>query len=190
MQHTAKTLQKAFGYLYPAELPALKALVISLPETPTVLNIGAGAGTSGKAFLESRPDLHLTTIDIQQEDSPLGSLFSEQKVLEGHFYSYQHICGDSKEIARSWINEPFDMIFIDGDHTYEGCKGDIVLWLPHIKSGGIIAVHDYRKDLLTHKLDGPNPKRLLPDVDRAVDELLMNKYSLIMWIESLAAFRV
>jgi hypothetical protein len=39
---------------------------------------------------------------------------------------------------------PLDFIFIDGDHTYEGLKGDWEAWSPHIAQGGIAALHDSR----------------------------------------------
>ncbi|NEO93666.1 MAG: class I SAM-dependent methyltransferase [Moorea sp. SIO3G5] len=37
---------------------------------------------------------------------------------------------------------PIDFLFIDGDHSYEGIKGDWEAWTNHIKSGGIVALHD------------------------------------------------
>ena len=36
----------------------------------------------------------------------------------------------------------FDLVFIDGDHSYEGIKGDWEAWSIHIAEGGIVALHD------------------------------------------------
>jgi predicted O-methyltransferase YrrM len=36
-----------------------------------------------------------------------------------------------------------DFIFIDGDHSYDACKADIVAWAPYVKRGGVIAFHDF-----------------------------------------------
>ena len=36
-----------------------------------------------------------------------------------------------------------DLIFIDGDHSYEACKADIEAWAPFVKRGGVIAFHDF-----------------------------------------------
>ncbi len=37
----------------------------------------------------------------------------------------------------------FDFVFIDADHSYEGCREDIAAYLPLLKSGGLISGHDY-----------------------------------------------
>lgn len=36
----------------------------------------------------------------------------------------------------------FDIIFLDGNHTYEGIKQDIKLWGNRVKKGGILCGHD------------------------------------------------
>jgi hypothetical protein len=57
-----------------------------------------------------------------------------------------------------------DLVFIDGDHSYEAVKEDIALWTPKVREGGIIAGHDYaNKDKYGTKFDG---------VERAVKEAL------------------
>lgn len=49
--------------------------------------------------------------------------------------------GDSSEIA-SAFGEEISVIFIDGDHTYEGCKADIDAWYPHMTKDGVMTFHD------------------------------------------------
>lgn len=36
-----------------------------------------------------------------------------------------------------------DYVFIDADHSYEGCRDDIAAWLPKLKPGGLLGGHDY-----------------------------------------------
>lgn len=36
-----------------------------------------------------------------------------------------------------------DFVFIDGDHSYDGCRADIAAWTPFVKPGGVIAFHDF-----------------------------------------------
>ena len=39
--------------------------------------------------------------------------------------------------------EQYDFIYIDGLHTYDGVKNDIINYLPLVKKGGVIGGHDY-----------------------------------------------
>lgn len=208
MPHSSTSLQAAFKYLFIAEVPALKELAQSLPPNPVVINLGAGSGTSGLAFMESRPDLFLFTVDIQLEDSPFGCLVAEQRVLREagflddiHNSRYTQIQGTGYAVGKRWMEQfpiwkppewckPVDLVFIDGDHSYEGCKGDIEAWLPNIKPGGILAIHDYKKATLIYDEETCPHPRPWPGVDRAVDELLVGKYPVVMHVQSLIAFRV
>ena len=40
------------------------------------------------------------------------------------------------------IAPKIDMLFIDGDHSYEGCKADWDLYIDMVKSGGCVVFHD------------------------------------------------
>lgn len=40
------------------------------------------------------------------------------------------------------LGKKVDVIFIDGDHTYEGCKADIDNWFPQMAKGGVMFFHD------------------------------------------------
>lgn len=65
----------------------------------------------------------------------------------------------SVEAATAFADGTLDFIFIDADHSYEGCKADIEAWAPKVKKGGLIAGHDYK-----------NAEFPCFGVDRAVDE--------------------
>lgn len=49
----------------------------------------------------------------------------------------------SVSAAMTYIPGELDLVFIDGDHSYEGVKADIEAWLPKVRRGGILAGHDY-----------------------------------------------
>lgn len=197
---TPKELRDAFCFLYPGELEELARITKLLPPDPVIVNIGAGVGTSGSIFLSSRPDSRLITVDIQGGVSPHGGIGNERGALAamglipGRFYV--PITGDSKAVGKAWKRPQVEAIFVDGDHTYEGCKGDFDAWLPHLKPGGYLMVHDYGKIEHYRQLHGVEimtPEDIAeakpyPGVDQATDEL-RGHMEFISHIESLAVFR-
>ena len=50
---------------------------------------------------------------------------------------------DSYLAANDYADHSVDFVFIDGDHSYEGCKKDILAWLPKMKKNSVLAGHDY-----------------------------------------------
>ena len=62
----------------------------------------------------------------------------------------------SNQCVNEFQNESIDVVYIDGDHSYDGVKNDITLYYPKLKIGGFLCGHDYSVPW--------------PDVIRAVDE--------------------
>ena len=65
----------------------------------------------------------------------------------------------SIEAVSSFSESFFDLIFVDGDHTYNAVKADLAAWWAKLKTGGIICGDDYH----------------WPGVKRAVDEFALTK---------------
>jgi len=196
MPYTAHDVVEWTGYLFHPEVDALAELAQSLPENPIAVNIGAGNGTSGLALLQSRPDLFLWTVDKQLESSPFGCLEGEWAVLDKAglwpCVRYAWIHGDSIEAGEKWDKDAVDLVFVDGDHSYEGCAGDIKAWLPNIKPSGLLVVHDYHKaERFAKPIEGkaPHPKPW-HGVDQAVDKHLIGKFEMVTRVDTLIAFRV
>lgn len=51
------------------------------------------------------------------------------------------ICKPSNEAVKTW-DKPIDVLFIDGDHSYEGARDDWNNFSPFVKSGGWVVFHD------------------------------------------------
>jgi len=149
LDSAACKLRDAYHYLVDGEVEFLQELAVSLSQCPVVVNIGAGVGTSCLTFLEARQDIYVVTVDNQVEPPAVdsgSSLRKEEAALReaGVWDQGRHrqVYGDSKDIGKTWV-DPVDMVFVDGDHSYEGCRGDIEAWTPHVRVGGVIAIHDY-----------------------------------------------
>jgi predicted O-methyltransferase YrrM len=80
----------------------------------------------------------------------------------------------SGDVAKAW-NRPIDLIFIDGDHSYEGVKRDWDLFTPHVKEFGLVIFHDTIWDVR------PDPRWMRPDmgVPRFVEELRCKGYQVV-----------
>jgi hypothetical protein len=73
-----------------------------------------------------------------------------------HFFpNVKIICGKSSVVGRDF-QQPVDLLHIDGDHSYEGVKGDLAAWLPRMRPGSCVIFHDTES---------------FPGVRRAFDEL-------------------
>lgn len=65
-----------------------------------------------------------------------GKLFQRMHLIRGDSHSEQ-VAARVKQVIES-----LDVLFIDGDHTYEGVKRDFLLFAPLVRAGGIVAFHD------------------------------------------------
>lgn len=65
--------------------------------------------------------------------------------------------GDSRQIGAAW-QSPIALLFIDGDHSYEGARADYELFSPHVVPGGILAFHD------SHHQRYPDVRRVIQEI--------------------------
>jgi predicted O-methyltransferase YrrM len=71
------------------------------------------------------------------------------------------LVGDSRTVELP--PGPFDVLFIDGDHSYDGVKADFERWGPHVRDGGHLLFHD--------ATDTGSYGNVYPGVQRAVAEV-------------------
>lgn len=117
----------------------------------TVLEIGVWTGISTGALLAgvSENGGHVYSVDIYA-----GSRYVWHGEPDWTFVNTSsHNVGEILKV----VPVPLDLLFIDGDHSYEGCLADLENWGPRVRKDGLILVHDS---------DTP----AFPGVRRAIDE--------------------
>lgn len=126
------------GWIDISEGEVLKEEIEKLESGQVYLEIGVAYGKSlATMSYYAKEGVDITGIDIlnwSQRDQNIKKLDIEPR--------YTFIEGDSQLEAVSWM-KPIDLLFIDGDHTYHGVMKDLLSWVPHVKSGGTIMLHDY-----------------------------------------------
>ncbi len=53
-----------------------------------------------------------------------------------------HLCMFSHDALAQWDGRPIDLLWIDGDHSFEGVQRDLLDWTPFVPVGGLLACHD------------------------------------------------
>lgn len=179
LQHAVPVLEgRLRGRLAaPTAAMVLRALVVMAAPDPTrVLEIGTLYGHSA-AFLHEmvkprKVSFHQTVIDpffgYYGQDNP--DLFTPIPVIEEVFLENLRRVGaaeddftvvvglaENDQVRARLRDERYEVLVIDGDHSFEGVKRDFENYSDHVVPGGFVIIDDYQ---------GPS----WPDVTRYVDE--------------------
>jgi hypothetical protein len=71
----------------------------------------------------------------------LSAAFQDTHFIEGDSHQYSTVL-KLKEILG---NQKVSVLFIDGDHTFEGCYKDLIIYRQFVKQNGLIFFHDIKK---------------------------------------------
>ena len=140
------------SHLTAAERALLYRLAISAPPRP-VLEIGSYLGASAyflaAAVADARRAVRVICVDTWQNDAMTeGVRDTFQQFLANTQEFTEHIApmrGFSHEIvdeARSQAPDGLGMLFVDGDHSWEGVRRDWDCYRPLLGPGALIAFHD------------------------------------------------
>jgi predicted O-methyltransferase YrrM len=102
--------------------------------------VEVGRFQGGSTFLLScaNRSVPIWSIDLApKDDDRLRRMFEENQTGD----NVQLLIGDSHTESFSTIGE-YDLLFIDGDHTRQGCLADLQNFVPRLAPGGHLAVHD------------------------------------------------
>lgn len=102
--------------------------------------VETGRYKGGSTFLLSCacPDVPIHSIDIAPvNDELLRKVFEREQAGA----NVNLITGDSQKTKYLEIKS-YDFLFIDGDHTREGCSNDLTNWFDGLSVGGHVLLHD------------------------------------------------
>ena len=103
-----------------------------------ILEIGRFNGGSVFLMACANPAVPIYSIDIAPEDDArLREIFRTQGVGA----NVKLLVGDSQR-ERSPEVGSFDVLFVDGDHSYDGCTRDLENWFAVLERGGHLLLHD------------------------------------------------
>jgi predicted O-methyltransferase YrrM len=121
-------------------------------EPRRVCEIGTSAG--GTLYLLTRvsaPDAVIVSIDISipLHTRALRSRFARDGQRVVSIEGDSHSRSTKEGLVRALEGEQLDVLFIDGDHSYDGVRADFELYRDLVRAGGLIALHDINEDFRT-----------------------------------------
>lgn len=148
-------------------------------ENPIVIEVGVNHGNLSRQLLSARDDLHLYMVDsyLGEQDQPeeykstkdknafrsqgqASAAYQKALAIQQQYPDRCYMLNmDSLTAAKSFKEKSADLVFIDADHSYEGCLKDIEAYRDIAREW--IGGHDYKN---------PQPQFDFSGVDRAVEE--------------------
>lgn len=121
-------------------LPNRFAILDRLPKGGVIAEVGVDRGDfSWEIMKRCQPEkLHLFDMDLSRLTNPvvLEAIARVGSTVKTH-------PGDSSANMSKVPDGYFDVIYIDGDHAYEGVKRDIEASVPKLKPQGVLIFNDY-----------------------------------------------
>jgi predicted O-methyltransferase YrrM len=143
---------------------------LSKIRTLTIVEIGAFTGDSTIIFAKNFKMVYSidpfesgigginNTVDMKQ-------IFKTFKQNIKGFNNIGIIKDFSFNAVKTFEDHSIDVVYIDGLHTYQAVKRDLIDWIPKIIKGGFCTGHDYHR-------------KKFPGVVKAVSETIGNKIKL------------
>ena len=142
-----------------------------------VAEVGVWLGESAYFLAQFFPEAHLYLVDPWKPSSEYlekghAPSFLQKDYNRAH-ENVKRLLQDNPQVsilkktsqeALSLVPNNLDLVFIDGDHSYQAVKQDILSWKKKVRPGGILAGHDYSPEF--------------PGVVQAVDECLKDQLQL------------
>lgn len=131
-----------------SERMLLYRLALGLPRESRLLEIGSYLGASAAVLAAAAQTRggYVFCVDTWHNDAmseggrdTYGEFLQNTKPYSNWITPLR---GQSTEIATTFA-QTIDLLFIDGDHSYDGVIADLRCWLPKLRSGGWLVMHDW-----------------------------------------------
>ena len=118
----------------------------------TVIEIGTSMG--GTLYLWTRlakPDAVIVSVDLPGGQfgggysplrTPIYRRFARERQTLHLMRADSHQHSTLEQVRVLFGGQSVDLLFIDGDHTYEGVKQDWEMYSPLVRPGGLVVFHD------------------------------------------------
>lgn len=145
-----------------------------------IVELGTRGGESTRALLAAAEETGAAMLSLDIDDS--GHLDLPFKNRWTFIQTDDVVFGHEKFVP--WCNEKglepaADVIFLDTSHEYEHTKQELAAWMPHLRPGGVMLLHDANMgNGLYGRLDGSIGSGWDNDrgVIRAIEEFFGRKY--------------
>lgn len=130
------------------------------PAVPLVgCEVGAWLGGTTNALLKRFRSLHLYIVDPWDKGDKTSTTAIRNSPIGLHD-AYERFCNNTawaKERLEVFVaaspgasalvsDSALDFVLIDGDHRYNAVHDDLLAWWPKVRPGGLVVMHDYRRD--------------------------------------------
>jgi predicted O-methyltransferase YrrM len=143
------------GFLLAEDKQVLSNHVRLLPRKSIIVEIGSFLGLSATIMSASRRDCRIICIDPCDLSGEEDSLACYQRLgfrgaaqycmlwLNLTLYGARaRIIKATSQSALKKLHTKFNLLFIDGDHSYEACARDVQSYSPYLQLGGTLILHD------------------------------------------------
>lgn len=147
-------LRRRFGFALriPTDLALYEKLLLydkasHVPPGGVIVEIGSYLGSSAAVMAAGARAkcISIHCVDTWQNDAMSEGPRDTYAEFRRNTLAFDDIIvplrGRAKEVADGF-DLSIDLLLVDGDHSYEGCKRDLVKWLPKVKAGGLVILHD------------------------------------------------
>ena len=146
--------QNGYGFGERAFWWAWKLICDEIPNEAKMLEIGVYKSATLSLWRLLKPIASIYGISPLNTagDYPDFDYGADIEALHNYFNQQQPVICEAKSLdlkALYFGNEhyPFDVIYIDGDHSYNGALHDLIMYSPMVKQGGFLIMDDACSDM-------------------------------------------